>query len=251
MLEERPRHSIALKGVFAAVAVALCASAAELDRPIASSVAELRKAPPSQGPRDELSERFAQIVKERYPQLVNQGLDGTPVLNVLFNEDGTVAHTDYEVVDGEPGSAITPFYYATRFHMAANEVAYMGLRRIVSPSTGEIVLIAFTERKKPNQPYTSKVFHTRDTRAIDRSLVQRYFPGELKRGVSDQERLWVLFDHGGHVVVTGKDSSGSSAGFSGIEAQFITVTPVTDDRSQPLNTLSGKPLRLYSLWLKK
>jgi len=256
MLVEAPGHSIALVGAFLALAVTLCAGAAELDEPVAPSVTELRKPPPS--PAQQLGERFAQIVKARYPQLLNEKLDRNPVVNILFKQDGTVDHADYQVVSGQPEDAIDAAYYAGHFHMEANKVAYMGLRAIVSPSTGQRIVIAFTERKKPNQPYVSKVIHSPDTRAIDRSLTQRYFPDAIKSGAADQERLWVLFDSDGHVVRAGKDSSSGVAlthvleeRFPGIETEFITATAVTDQRWQPMNTLSGKPLQLFCIWLKK
>lgn len=257
ILVEAPGHSIALMGVFLALAVTLCAGAAELDEPVAP-LTELRKPPPSQGPAQQLGERFAQIVKARYPQLLNEKPGRNPVVNILFKEDSTVDHADYQLVSGQPEDAINAAYYAEHFHMEANEVAYMGLHAIVSPSTGQRIVIAFTERKKPNQPYVSKVFHSPDTRAIDRSLTQQYFPDAIKSGVTDQERLWVLFDSDGHVVRAGKDSSSGVAlthvleeRFPGIETEFITATYVTDQLWQPMNTLSGKPLQLFCIWLKK
>lgn len=179
-------------------------------------------------------------------------------MNILFKEDGTVDRANYEVINGHPEDAIKPTYYAEHFHMDASEVAYLGLHAIVSPSTGQRIVIAFTERQKPNQPHVSRIFPAHDTRSIDHSLVQRYFPETLRRGVTEEDRLWVLFNSDGYVVSTGNAPSSSTAltrvleaRFSGIETEFITATPVTDDHYQPINDLSGRPLRLYCVWLRK
>ncbi|MFL6604017.1 MAG: M56 family metallopeptidase [Steroidobacteraceae bacterium] len=225
--------------------------------PLASSINELRKPPPDpdRNPSRSLRQRFEALLKERYPVLLREKVKGTPVVNVLFRRDGTVDRTD--LLNGPPKD-FTNGYFAKRLGLATEEVAYVGVLQVISPVTGDTILIAFTERKKPNESYVSGLFPIPDTRAIDRAIAERYFAETLKRGVPAQERLWVLLDSDGRVVRTGQDSPIGSqlnlaleSRFPGIETQYVTATAVTDNNLHPVNDLSGKPLQLYCVWLKK
>ncbi|HEY2782336.1 MAG TPA: M56 family metallopeptidase [Steroidobacteraceae bacterium] len=222
----------------------------------AGASAELRKKPPSSA-QSSLGDRFAAVLKESYPQLGQKSANGTQVLNILFGEGGKVDRSGIEVFSGPPEDfKITKEYYSQRFGIPANEVAYVGLQGMEFPS-GERFLVAFTERKTTG-PFVSSVIHAPDTRAIDRAMVERYFPEALKQGAAAQARLWVLLDSEGRVLRTGQESAGEpqidhvlKGRFPGIETESVTVTPVTNANLQPVNDLSGKPLQLNCVWLKK
>ena len=221
---------------------------------------ELRKPPPDQNQSPSLGQRIESLLEERYPRLMREKVQGTPVVNVLYRQDGTVAYSSHEIFDGPSKDfSLTADYFGGRLGLAAEEVAYLGLQTVTAPLTGEKILVAFTERKRPGQTYVSKVFAPdHDGSAIDRALVGRFFADTLKRGVPAEGRLWVLFDDQGHVLRTAEDSSGGQdlsyalkMRFPGVDAQFITVTGVTDSSQHPVNDLSGKPLQLSCVWLKK
>ena len=256
MVAKNSRHSLALTGALIVLATSLGASAAALDPP--SPTTELHKLPPDDATARQLNQRLQALVKERYPQLLQQPVSGTPVVNVLFKDDGSVDYSNSEIAAGSPEGLLGKAYYAQHLHMPEEEVAYVGIQRVVSPTTGQIVWVTFTQRKRLNTPPPTNVLPAPDTRSIDRSLVQRYFPEALQGGVSTQTRLWVLFDSEGNVLRTGTDSSRPAAltgvletEYPGIQTGFITATPVTNDQMQSVKTLSGEPLQLFSVWLAK
>lgn len=256
MVEKNSRHPLAFTGVLVILAASLGASAAALDPP--NSTMELRKLPPSEVPAQQLNQRLQALVKERYPQFWQQQVSGAPVVNVLFKDDGSVDYSNSEIAAGSPEGLLGRQYYAQHLHMPEEEVAYVGLQRVVSPVTGQTVWVTFTQRKRPNSPPPKNVLHGRDTRSIDRSLVQRYFPEALQGEVSTQTRLWVLFDSEGNVVRTGTDTSGPAAltevletRYPGIDTEFIHTSPVTNEEMREVKTASGEPLRLFSVWLRK
>ena len=256
MVAKNSRHSLALTGVLIVLATSLGASAAALDPP--SPTTELRKLPPSEAPAHQLNERLQALVKERYPQLLQQKVNGTPVVNVLFKDDGSVDYSNSEIAAGSPEGLLGKAYYAEHLHMPEDEVAYVGIQGVLSPVTGQVIWVTFTQRKRPDAPPPKNVLSAPDTRSIDRSLVQRYFPGALQGGVSAQIRLWVLFDSEGNVLSTGTDTSRPAAltemletEYPGIRVEYITATPVTDEQMQEVKTSSGEPLQIFSLWLEK
>lgn len=256
MIAKNSRHSLALTGALIVLATSLGASAAALDPPVPTT--ELHKLPPDDATARQLNQRLQALVKERYPQLLQQTVSGTPVVNVLFKDDGSVDYSNSEIAAGSPEGLLGKAYYAQHLHMPEDEVAYVGIQRVVSPTTGQIVWVTFTQRKRLNTPPPTNILPAPDTRSIDRSLVQRYFPEALQGGVSTQTRLWVLFDSEGNVLRTGTDSSRPAAltgvletEYPGIQTGFITATPVTNDQMQSVKTLSGEPLQLFSVWLAK
>lgn len=256
MVANNSRHSIALTGALVILAVSFGASAAALDPP--SPTTELHKAPPAADVSRQLDLRFEALIKERFQQLLEQRVTGVPVVNVLFGQDGSVEVSDYGIAPENPEASIDEAYFARHFHLAADEVAFTGLQGVVSATTGQKIMVAFTQKKQPNGPAPKNLFLAPDTRSIDRSLVQRYFPEALQGGVSAQTRLWVLFDNDGKVLRTGTDTSRPAAltevletQYPGIRVEYITATPVTDEKMQEIETSSGEPLQLFSMWLKK
>lgn len=256
MIAETPRHSIALLGTLAASALLLCASAAALDPPSPATAAELQKSPPSsdQG----LAGNLAALVKQRYPDLLTRKTAGTAVVSVLFRPNGSVEQTSHTRFDGSPLQfEPTKDYYAKQLNIPSSDVSYVGLQGIVSPTTRQTILVAFTERGKSGMPSTS-VIGKPDTREIDRSLTERYFPDVLAGSVDAGMRLWILFDSEGHVLRNGREPRGDEpighvlqARFPGIETEYVTNTFITDRTARLIRDRAGEPLGLLCVWLKK
>jgi len=256
MISERPRHSTALLGVLAASALLLCASAAALDPPSPVTATELQKAAP--GSDNQLASNLAALVKERYQDLLSRKAAGTPVVSVLFKHDGSVERTSQTMFDGSAAQfEPTKDYYAKQLNIPSSDVSYVGLQGIVSPTTAQTILVAFTERGKSGAPSTSVIGKT-DTREIDRSLTERYFPDVLAGGVDAGMRLWILFDSEGHVLRNGREPRGNEgignllkARFPGIETEYVTNTFITDRTARLVRDRAGEPLGLLCVWLKR
>ena len=221
--------------------------------------AELRKPPPTDS--TSMGARFKALLKERYPQLLRDKVVGTPVVSVLFGTDGSIERTSSEVFHGRPDEFIvTEPFFAERFGIPVDEVAYTNVQFVEIPSAQTGVLVASTERKNAHSatPFVSSIGAFPDTRAIDHALVERYFPLALRRPVPAQVLLWVLLGSDGRVLRTGQNGSSDpnynhmlDGQFPGIDTQFVTITPVTDNDLRPVNDSSGKPVQLYCFWLKQ
>jgi hypothetical protein len=260
MVSDNSRHSLAFTGMLVALAVSFGVSAAALGPPNPIATTELHKASPTLAAARQLNERMEALVKQHYPQLLQRRVNGTPVVNALFNDDGELEYSDYEIAASNPEGSLGNDYFAQHLPMAADEVAYIGLQAVVSGTTGQKVMVAFTQRLRPDEPRAPRVslLAPPETRSIDRSLVERYFPDAFWGVLSDQARLWVLFDNNGNVLRTGTDFSRPTAltevleaEYPGIKTQFITDTPVTDMKLQNVKTSSGAPLQLFSVWLEQ
>jgi len=256
MISETPRHSIALLGTLAASALLLCASAAALDPPSAVTVAELQKSAP--GADQTLAINLAALVKQRYPDLLSKKTPGTAVVSVLFRPDGSIEQTSHATFDGSPVQFNpTKDYYAKQLNIPSSDVSYVGLQGIFSPTNEQTILVAFTERGKSGMPSTS-VIGKPDTREIDRSLTERYFPDVLAGSVDAGMRLWILFDSEGHVLRNGREPRGDEpighvlqARFPGIETEYVTDTFITDRAARLVRDRAGEPLGLLCVWLRK
>ena len=256
MISETPRHSIALLGTLAASALLLCASAAALDPPSAVTVAELQKS--ARGADQKLAINLAALVKQRYPDLLSKKTPGTAIVSVLFRPDGSIEQTSHTTFDGSPDQFNpTKDYYAKQLNIPSSDVSYVGLQGIFSPTNEQTILVAFTERGKSGAPSTS-VIGKPDTREIDRSLTERYFPDVLAGSVDAGMRLWILFDSEGHVLRNGREPRGEEpighvlqARFPGIETEYVTDTFITDRAARLVRDRAGEPLGLLCVWLKK
>lgn len=254
MISEAPCHSFAPLVTLAITALLLCASAAALDPPSLPFGPELQKSPPNsdQG----LAHDLATLVKERYPDLLSRKVAGTPVVSVLFKADGSIERTSYAAFDGSPHS-FNPNkdYYAHHLNITSDDVSYVGLQGVVSPTTGQTILVAFTERGESGVPSPSLI-GTDDTRDIDRSLAERYFPDALGGSVDSSVRLWILFDSEGHVLRSGREPRSQEpiehvlqTRFPGIETQFVTNTFIFDRTARLIRDRAGEPVSLTCVWL--
>jgi hypothetical protein len=251
----RPRHShVLLMGACLALSTSLVGTAAVLTAPEAVSTTAPRKLPPSSD--REIGPRLEELLKEQFPELLRENTSGTAIVTVLFNSAGTVERTEKETLSGPPASFAPSEEHFRRVGLSPQEVAYVGVQAIKSPANNAEILVAFTERKRPNEYFVSKLFP--DTRELDRAIVERYFPDALHGGVPAEARLWVLLDRSGQVLRTGREPFEASSlsdmleeRFVGIKTSEITVTPVTDQTSRPVSVRggSGEMLQLHCVWL--
>ena len=197
-------------------------------------------------------------MKERYPDLLSRKVAGTPLVTVLFRSDGSIERTTYSVFDGSPlAFKPTKDDYAQHLNIRSDDVSYVGLQGVVSPTTGQTILVAFTERGKSGMPSPS-LTGASDTRDIDRSLIERYFPEALTGRVDSTVHLWILFDSEGHVLRNGREPRGDEpiehvlqTRFPGIETQYVTNTFIADRTARLIRDRAGEPLGLLCVWLKK
>lgn len=250
MLTGPVRYRKVLAGFFLAIATSLVFAATDLSAPASDSAMELRKSPPSHDAA--APQKFAALLRDKYPTLVTEKAAGTPVVTILFNHDGTVARTDMEIFPGSPEEFKPAKAQFGRVGMAPEVVGYIGEQGIDTGTNR--ILVVYTEKGAQHIPFTSNLFA--DSRMIDRAIAERFFPRAFKQGVSPGEGIWVLFDHDGAVLRTGQESFDPSqlnhileSRYPGIKASDMTVTPVVDADWRRIRNNSGDELHLHSVWL--
>jgi hypothetical protein len=214
-------------------AIAICTGA------LASDPTELQKPAPDARVQP-FRERLTVLVKEQYPQLLAGSLVGTPVITVLFNPDGTVARSDLQVLAQIPNTLTASEAQFQRLGLGrAGELQYVGEARVQLPHSTVFV-----------------IFGARSSEALDRELVERYFPDVFKSGVKSGESLWILFDHQGHALKRGAEVLQTAdlkklmeTRYPGIRISDATVAPVIGADGRPVENSQHEALRLNSLWL--
>jgi hypothetical protein len=212
--------------------LALCAAA------YASGLAELQKPPPDVR-RQPSRKHLEALVRERYPELFTRDVTGSPVVTVLFNPDGTVARSSLQLLAVSSGT------------LTATETRFEGL----GLHSGELQDVGEFSVQLPHTT-AFVVFGTRSDEALDRDLVERYFPQAVSSGIPGGEKLWILFDHAGQVRKYGAVRVQSADLrktmehlYPGIHIAQATVAPVMGRNGRPLEDLGHEALRLNCLWL--
>jgi hypothetical protein len=78
-----------------------------------------------------------------------------------------------------------------------------------------------------------------------------------RRALPAGQSPWLLLDRDGRVLRSGVEATNDERGFlavltarfEGIQAQEMTVTPLTDSTGQPLKDAGGADVQLVSVWL--
>jgi hypothetical protein len=161
------------------------------------------------------------------------------MVTVLFDPDGTLAGADLQVFSGALSVLTASELQFARFGLTAGELRYIGVARIQLPLNTVLV-----------------VFGGRDSRDLDRALVERFFPKVLVQGVSVGQGIWILFDHEGQVLRTGEEQFDPAklrkileARYSGIRTSGMTVTPILARDGRPIRSASHEEPQLYCVWL--
>jgi hypothetical protein len=168
-----------------------------------------------------------------------ESLAGTPVLTVLFNSDGTVARSSLQIAAQTSGALTATELQFEPFGLRAGELQYVGEARVQLPHSTVFV-----------------VFGARSTQALDRALVEQYFPPALTSGVTGGETFWILFDHAGHVLKHGAEVFQSTdlrkaveSRYPGIRISDATVAPIIGRSGRPVENSRHKAVKLNCLWL--
>jgi hypothetical protein len=200
--------------------------------------AEVRKAAPDAQVQP-YRERLEALIKGRYPRLLAEKITGTAMVTVLFDPDGTLARADLQVFSGAFSVLTASELQFARFGLTAGELRYIGVERIQLPLNTVLV-----------------VFGGRDSRDLDRALVERFFPKVLVQGGSPNEAMWILFDHEGRALRTGEEHFDPAklrkileARYPGIRTSDMTVTPILARDGRPIRSSSHEAIQLYCVWL--
>lgn len=182
--------------------------------------------------------RLETVVKEHYPQLWTDRIEGMPVVTLLFEPDGSVARTKLEIRPHQHDT-LTVSEEDFNFYGYGGRLRYIGEARVELPVNTVIVL-----------------FGGLDSSDLDRALVEHYFPQALKQGAPPNEGIWILFTHEGRVLRTGEESFDTRSlrsllekRYPGIQTSDMSLTPVIGGDGRPIKSASGQALQLHSVWL--
>jgi hypothetical protein len=184
-------------------------------------------------------ERLQSLLVAKYPGLAVKKIDGVVVVTLLFNPDGTLAGNALDVLPHAPAVLTVSEEQFARFGAVAEELRYIGASHLELPLNSVVV-----------------AFAGRDTRQIDRALVERYFSKTLRAGGPLNESMWILLDHGGIVVRTGTEAFSPTdlrslleRRYPGISTSDMTVAPLIGSNGKPLKNSRQEVLQLYCVWL--
>jgi hypothetical protein len=205
----------------------LRADAPELQKPAPAAEAQPYRA------------RIEQLLVTHYPRLLVERLSGAQTVLFLFNPDGSLAATALEEhATGQEALVASELQFA-RFGVSAGELRYIGAASLQLPLNKVVV-----------------VFAGRDSRQVDRALVEHYFPDALARGAPPGASLWILFDHEGRVLRTGSEHVDPAQlrkllaqRYAGIALGDLTAAAVYGRDGRPVKNAQQETLQLYSVWL--
>jgi beta-lactamase regulating signal transducer with metallopeptidase domain len=253
IMVDTPRHRALVAGLCIAFAGTCALAAAQLEAPARIDTTPL-KLPPSGASALRVGQSVENLVKREYPELLRGQWEGAPVVVVLMNEDFNIEKwARIEKPDLEAPVGTADF---AAIGIAERDVPYAAITGISLPDRPDRIFMAlYTEKPaRHGERFISKIFP--DTRAIDRSLFERYFDATARSAIPAGESPWVLLDRGGKVLRTGQEKVDSSTfretlqtRFGGIHASEQTVTPITTSDGEYVKDLAGQDVQLVSIWL--
>lgn len=203
---------------------------------LAADPPELRK--PAPDVLRPTKETLADLVRIRYPQLLEQ-VTGTPVVTMLFDPDGSVMRSNLTILAQNSGTLTATAARFEGWDVRVGELQSLGEVPVQLPHARALV-----------------IFGIRSDGILNRELVEHYFPEALTSGVPDGQRLWVLFDHEGHVRRYGVEGMPSADlrkrmqhRYPGVDITEVTVEQVMDRGGHPVEDRKHATLKLNCLWL--
>jgi hypothetical protein len=192
------------------------------------------------------------LLREQYPELLEQKFAGTPVVVALVNADWSIERSAKTLVPEPIESIKGDKLMFGILGLADEEIAYVGMMGMKqSPESSQHILMLYTERKTPGIRFVSRL--APDTRAADRAFFRQAFAG--RDSIPAGQQPWVLLDRSGKVLRSGVEHMDPDTGFGqlqqryGVRTQEVTVTPLTSENGEPLLDQGGKELQLNALWL--
>jgi hypothetical protein len=249
-----PRHRALVAGLCLSLASACVFAAAQVTPPARIDTTPLKPAPGGEY-QMKLGYAFEQHIQQRYAGLLDEEVDGTAIVIALVNEDRTVAKSAKIISPQKIDEVQADESMFEAIGMKSGEVPYIGAMGMQSPKdANHKLLVIYTERRTPGVRFMSKL--APDTRAVDREIFNRRFADDAKRGMPAGARPWVLLDRQGNVLRSGVEpvepkqlNATLDARFAGIKTREITLTPIVDEKNEPLKDSAGKPLHMFSVWL--
>lgn len=246
-----PRHRVLIAGLCIALAGTCAFAATQVAAPARIDATPLKPVPTPMN----LGYAFERHIQKRYTGLFTDDVGGTPIVVALMNDDMSVAKSAQLLTDKKVDEIQADESMFESIGMKRDEVPYLGAMGMQSPADPERkLLVIYTEKRTPGERFRSKL--APDTRALDRQLFLRHFPGVAKRGVPAGARPWLLLDRDGHVLRSGVEPLNSKelnalleSRFTGIKTREVTLTALVDERDEPIKDESGKDLHLFSIWL--
>jgi hypothetical protein len=203
----------------------------------ASDSIELRKPAPDASAQPD-RDRLETLIRSRYPNLLTERLSGTAVVTALFEFDGRVAATRLDV-SPEPLKELTASEsQLARLGVSVGELRYVEVAQVDLPLNTVLV-----------------VFGARNSRDLDRALVEHFFPRVLTGGLPKGEEMWILFDHEGQVLASGQELMSSDltsvleARYPGIRISSVVANTVYARDGRLLKGPDHEPLQLNCVWL--
>ncbi len=271
-MDDARRLGRAMIGGCLGLAVSLIVVACAVNAP---EVDALRKPPPPVAGPPPWAESVRSIAVERYSERLEEDESGTPVVTILFDEEGLVEQTSFEISDQRPRPFPPPDHF-DRFGLTPDQIrddVHFFISPIDQQSDG-----ADSERRfmaiyfyDPGERVTGERALP-DTRVVDRMIAETIFPDVFENPPSPDAALWVLFDSDGNLIragrkIVGVDRSANqppdsvnqpsiqevrehlTAEFPDITIQRVVASEITDRDFNVVTDSSGEPLPLTSMWL--
>jgi hypothetical protein len=269
-MRDKPRTSVLSSATLLLLATGALATAAALDAPAPDEF----RVPPFPIPDSaSLAEQEAKVtvalqklVDEKYPQLLKGDFSGFPVVTVLFNPDGSVESSTYEMTAGSNKDRGYGIGNLEILGVPSEEEGYVQAETLPVPF-GKEIFVRYGERKNPGDSYFYHYWpiDTVDRESLDNELLARYFPDVLE-GSAAEGQLWIILDSEGRVLATGQDvvvsipeldgGVSSQSADSAIKSLYPTLQtdraqfwPLMDATSQPITDINGRMTSLYCVWL--
>ncbi len=250
------KYRAVIAGVCLALASYCLAAAGQTPAPDLKPDTVILKPPPGDGPDSpgfRLGQKFEQLLRDRYPELMQETFTGTPVIVVLLDDDMTVASSaQIDSIPPHEKLQARPEMFGS-LGLAPEQVPYTGAMNMqMSAGSRKHVVVIYTERGSRDENFVSRLFP--NTRKLDRDLFVQQFP-EAQSGIAAGENPWLLMDRSGAVVRKGVEPVGRKweetlkERYKGIATQEMTVTQVTDEAGAPVRDAAGKPINLHVVWL--
>lgn len=250
------KYPAVIAGACLALAGSCLLAATQMQAPGLDTANVILKPPPGTGtdsPGVLLGRKFEVLLRERYPELIQEKFTGIPVVVALVNDDMTIANSaQIETIATDEDLNITSEMFAT-LGLAPEQVPYFGAMNIQMPSGSlKKLVMVYTEQGKREENFVSKLFP--NTRELDRKLFYQEFP-EAKSGVAAGFDPWLLMDRRGATLRKGLEAIAPKweevleKRYKGIDAQEMTVTNLVDEQGTILRDAAGKMLHLHVVWL--
>lgn len=165
--------------------------------------------------RAALEAKVKTAVAARYPTLRPDQLH---LVTVVMNEDGTLRRVQRETsTSPEDWRDLPKFHRFKALGVPESELGFVGFLKLpAAAGGGENVFVQYAwPRNDRDSLFPSLLERER----LQRTLVERYFPDLVRGGAPAHELAWLLLDHDGQLVSTGRTPLGIEALVTEIEAR--------------------------------